>query len=344
MVANNEIDWGMAEALAVGSLLTEGTSVRMSGQDIRRGTFGHRHAVIVDRQNGWQYKPLKTCYEDGAKLFVYDSPLSEFGVLGFEYGYSVERPNDLVIWEAQFGDFINGAQTIVDEYISSGEQKWGQRSAVTLLLPHGFEGQGPDHSSARVERFLQLCAQDNMTVAMPSSAASYFHLLRWQVKSERNRPLIVFTPKSLLRAKHSASAVDEFTSGTFKAAIADDRVDRAQVKKVLFCSGKVYYDLVAEREKRGAWDVAIIRLERLYPLPVRTLPKTLEGISQDAVVRYVQEEPANQGAWPFMSMHLSDVIGRPVQRVSRPSSSSPAVGSHHRHEVEQATLVEAAFE
>ena len=344
MVEKNEIDWGMAEALAFGSLLTEGRTIRLAGQDSRRGTFGHRHAVIVDKVTGWQYKPLKQCYENGGKLYIYDSFLSEYAAMGFEYGYSVERPDALVLWEAQFGDFANGAQTIIDEYISSGEQKWGQRSSVTLLLPHGFEGQGPDHSSARIERFLQLCAQDNMTVAQPSSAASYFHLLRWQALSELTRPLIIFTPKSLLRAKASTSATSEFTSGHFRAVISDDKVNGAQANKVLICSGKVYYDLVAEREKRGANDVAIIRLERLYPLPYRTLRTALEGVKQDAVIRYVQDEPANQGAWPFMAMNLPEVLGREVQRVSRPASSSPAVGSHHRHEVEQAALVQAAFE
>ena len=344
MVENNEIDWGMAEALAFGSLLTEGHTIRLAGQDSRRGTFGHRHAVIVDKVTGWQYKPLKQCYENGGKFYIYDSFLSEFAAMGFEYGYSVERPDALVIWEAQFGDFANGAQTIIDEYISSGEQKWGQRSSVTLLLPHGFEGQGPDHSSARIERFLQLCAQDNMTVAQPSTAASYFHLLRWQALSELTRPLIIFTPKSLLRAKSSTSATSDFTAGHFRAVIGDDKVNGAQANKVLICSGKVYYDLLAEREKRGANDVAIIRLERLYPLPYRTLRTALEGVKQDAVIRFVQDEPANQGAWPFMAMNLPEVLDREVHRVSRPASSSPAVGSHHRHEVEQAALVQAAFE
>lgn len=343
MIENGEIDWGMGEALAFGSLLTEGRTIRLAGQDVRRGTFGHRHGVIVDKQTGWQYKPLKACYENGAKLSIYDSPLSEYAAMGFEYGYSVERPDNLVIWEAQFGDFANGAQTIIDEYISSGEQKWGQRSSLVLLLPHGFEGQGPDHSSARVERFLQLCAQDNMTVAMPSTPASYFHLLRWQMHSPVTRPLVVFNPKSLLRSKAAASKTAEFTSGTFRAVIGDSTVDPSAVKKVLICSGKVYYDLLAEQQKRGSQDVAIIRMERLYPLPVVTLNAALNGIAADADIRFVQEEPANQGAWPFMAMHLSEAINRQVHRVSRPASSSPAVGSHHRHEVEQAALVEAAF-
>lgn len=343
MVADDAIDWGMAEALAVGSLLMEGRTVRLAGQDSRRGTFGHRHMVIVDKETGWQYKPLKQCYRDGAKLYVYDSLLSEFAALGFEYGYSVARPDALVIWEAQFGDFADGAQTIIDEFISSGEQKWGQRSAVTLLLPHGQEGQGPDHSSARVERYLQLCAQDNMTVAMPSTPASYFHLLRWQVLSKLTRPLVIFTPKSLLRAKFAVSTKSEFETGHFQPALPDTTVDPAGVKTVLLCSGKVYYDLIAHREATGRTDVAVIRLERLYPLPYRTLPPELDKMPS-AQIRWVQEEPANQGAWSFIALNLPEIINRPVTVISRDSSSSPAVGSHHRYEVEQAAIVERAFD
>ena len=344
MVADDTIDWGMGEALAIGSLLMEGRSVRLAGQDSRRGTFGHRHAVIVDKATGWQYKPLKRCYRDGAKLWVYDSLLSEFAALGFEYGYSVARPDALVMWEAQFGDFVDGAQTIIDEFISSGEQKWNQRSSLVMLLPHGYEGQGPDHSSARVERFLQLCAQDNMTVAMPSTPASFFHLLRWQVLSPLIRPLVVFTPKSLLRAKAATSPLSDFLDGHFRPAIGDTTVDPAQVERVLLCSGKVYYDLVAERERRGDTRTAILRVERLYPLPWRTLPAMVEAYPQQASIRWVQEEPANQGAWSFMALNLPGILGgRPVEGVSRPSSSSPAVGSHHRHEEEQRAVIEAAF-
>ena len=343
MVATDAIDWGMGEALALGSLLTEGRSVRLAGQDARRGTFGHRHAVIVDKKTGWQYKPLKQCYEGGAKLGVYDSLLSEYAAMGFEYGYSVIRPDVLTMWEAQFGDFANGAQTIIDEFIASGEQKWAQRSRVTLLLPHGYEGQGPDHSSARIERFLQLCAQDNITVAMPTTPASFFHLLRWQVYSPLDRPLVVFTPKSLLRAKYATSKVSDFTSGTFTSIIGDTQMDPGNVTSALLCSGKVYYDLVAEREKTGRNDVAIIRLERLYPLPAITLPPELAKYSNLQTVKWVQEEPANQGAWSFMAMNLPELIGRQIVGVSRPASSSPAVGSHHRHEVEQETLVKQAF-
>ena len=343
MVEQDVIDWGMGEALAIGSLLADGTSVRLAGQDSRRGTFGHRHAVIVDKKTGWQYKPLKQLYSNGSRLYVYDSLLSEYAAMGFEYGYSVMRPDVLTMWEAQFGDFVNGAQTIIDEFIAAGEQKWAQRSAVTLLLPHGYEGQGPDHSSARVERFLQLCAQDNITVAMPSTPASYFHLLRWQVKSPLVRPLVVFTPKSLLRAKFATSKVSDFTEGTFKSIITDTTVNPADVKSVLLCSGKVYYDLVAERERTGRKDVAIIRLERLYPLPTVLLPQALSAYPGLEDVRWVQEEPRNQGAGGFMLLNLPEVIGRPLSLISRSASSSPAVGSHHRHEVEQDTLVKQAF-
>ena len=343
MVETDAIDWGMGEALAIGSLLTEGRSVRLAGQDSRRGTFGHRHAVIVDKKTGWQYKPLKQCYEGNAKLWVYDSLLSEYAAMGFEYGYSVIRPDVLTMWEAQFGDFANGAQTIIDEFIAAGEQKWAQRSRVTLLLPHGYEGQGPDHSSARIERFLQLCAQDNITVAMPTTPASFFHLLRWQVHSPLDRPLVVFTPKSLLRAKFATSKVSDFTSGTFTSIIGDKEMNPEDVKTVLLCSGKVYYDLVAHREKTGRKDVAIIRLERLYPLPSITLPPELARFTNLQTIKWVQEEPANQGAWSFMAMNMPELIGRQVIGVSRPASSSPAVGSHHRHEIEQETLVTQAF-
>jgi 2-oxoglutarate decarboxylase len=342
MVEEDAIDWGMGEALAMGSLVNEGRWVRLAGQDSRRGTFGHRHAVIVDRQTGWQYKPLKRCYDQNGKLFVYDSLLSEFAAMGFEYGYSVARPDALVMWEAQFGDFANGAQTILDEFISSGEAKWGQRSAVTLLLPHGYEGQGPDHSSARIERFLQLCAEDNMTVAMPTTPASYFHLLRWQVYSKLVRPLIIFTPKSLLRSKAATSATADFTSGYFKAVIGDEAVDPAKVRRALICSGKVYYDLVAERNKRGVDDVAIVRMERLYPIPFRTLPAELNRYPNAEVV-WVQEEPANQGAWSFMAMNMPRFIQRPLRAVTRPQAASAAVGSHTRHQEEQQALIDEAL-
>ena len=343
MVAEDTIDWGMAEALAFGSLVMDGRTVRLAGQDSRRGTFGHRHAVIVDAKTGWQFKPLKQCYRNGGKLSVYDSLLSEFAAMGFEYGYSVARPDALVLWEAQFGDFADGAQTIIDEFVASGEQKWGQQSALTLLLPHGYEGQGPNHSSARIERYLQLCAQDNMTVAMPSTPASYFHLLRWQALGSQIRPLIIFTPKSLLRAKYAVSKRSDFESGTFQPVITDPVADPRSVRTVLLCSGKVAYELMAFREANARTDVAILRCEQLYPLPVAGL---LDGLAPfpDATIRWVQEEPANQGAWPFIALNLPELIDRPVTGISRPPSSSPAAGAHHRHEAEQQAVVHRAFE
>ncbi|AKH84753.1 alpha-ketoglutarate decarboxylase [Streptomyces sp. CNQ-509] len=355
MVEDNTIDWGMGETLAFGSLLMEGTPVRLAGQDSRRGTFGQRHAVLVDQKTGEDYTPLNYLAPDQARYNVYDSLLSEYAAMGFEYGYSLARPDSLVLWEAQFGDFVNGAQTVVDEFISSAEQKWGQSSGVVLLLPHGYEGQGPDHSSARIERFLQLSAQNNMTVAMPTLPSSYFHLLRWQVHNPHHKPLVVFTPKSMLRMKAAASRTDEFTSGGFRPVIGDDSVEPAAVRKVVFCSGKVYYDLDAERQKRGAQDTAIVRLERLYPLPGTEIQAELARYSGASTFVWAQEEPANQGAWPFIALNLVDhldlIIGSgPVpnadrlRRVSRPSSSSPAVGSAKRHQAEHAQLMAEVFD
>ncbi|MGW1074288.1 multifunctional oxoglutarate decarboxylase/oxoglutarate dehydrogenase thiamine pyrophosphate-binding subunit/dihydrolipoyllysine-residue succinyltransferase subunit [Streptomyces sp. NPDC002537] len=353
-VEDGTIDWAMGETLAFGSLLMEGTPVRLAGQDSRRGTFGQRHAVLVDRVTGDDYTPLLYLSEDQARYNVYDSLLSEYAAMGFEYGYSLARPDALVLWEAQFGDFVNGAQSITDEFISSSEQKWGQTSGVTLLLPHGYEGQGPDHSSARIERFLQLCAQNNMTVAMPTSPSNYFHLLRWQVHNPHHKPLIVFTPKSMLRLKAAASKAEEFTGGTFRPLIGDDTVRTEDVRKVVFCSGKVYYDLVAEREKRGAMDTAIVRIERLYPLPGDELQAEFAKYSSAEKFIWAQEEPANQGAWPFVALNLIDhldlAVGADIparerlRRISRPHSSSPAVGSAKRHQAEQQALVAEVFD
>jgi len=341
MVEQDEIDWATGELLAFGATLIDGAAVRLIGQDSRRGTFGQRHAVVVDRNSGEEYIPLRRLNNGSAKFYAYDSLLSEFAALGFEYGYSVARPDALVCWEAQFGDFINGAQTIVDEFISSGEQKWGQRSRVTLLLPHGYEGQGPDHSSARVERFLSLCAQDNMTVAMPSTPASYFHLLRWHVLSERVKPLIVFTPKSMLRLKTAASAAAEFTSGAFRPIIGEPSA--ADARRVLLCSGKVYYDLAERRRAGGRSDVAIVRAERLYPLPAAEIAAELAGYPAHAEICWVQEEPANMGAWPYLAMHLPGVLGRRVDVVARPESSAPASGSARAHGTELAELLASAL-
>lgn len=354
MVEDGTIDWGMGETLAIGSLLLEGTPVRLAGQDSQRGTFGQRHAVLIDRETGEEYTPLQYLSEDQARLNVYNSLLSEYAAMGFEYGYSLARPDALVMWEAQFGDFVNGAQTVVDEFISSAEQKWNQTSGVVLLLPHGYEGQGPDHSSARPERFLQLCAQNNMTVAMPTSPSNYFHLLRWQVHNPHHKPLVVFTPKSMLRLKAAASKAEEFTTGEFRPVIGDSTVDPAAVRKVVFCAGKVYYDLEAERQKRGVTDTAIIRIERLYPLPGEELQAEVNKYPNAEKYLWAQEEPANQGAWPFIALNLIDHLdlavgadvphGERLRRISRPHSSSPAVGSAKRHQAEQEQLVREVFD
>lgn len=354
MVEDGTIDWGMGETLAIGSLLLEGTPVRLAGQDSQRGTFGQRHAVIIDRETGEEFTPLMYLSDEQARLNVYNSLLSEYAAMGFEYGYSLARPDALVMWEAQFGDFVNGAQTVVDEFISSAEQKWGQTSGVTLLLPHGYEGQGPDHSSARPERFLQLCAQNNMTVAMPTLPSNYFHLLRWQVHNPHHKPLVVFTPKSMLRLKAAASKAEEFTSGQFRPVIGDASVDPNAVRKVVFTAGKVYYDLDAERQKRGVTDTAIIRIERLYPLAGAELQAEIAKYPNAEKYLWAQEEPANQGAWPFIALNLIDHLdlavgadvphGERLRRISRPHSSSPAVGSAKRHQAEQEQLVREVFE
>ncbi|WP_329567567.1 multifunctional oxoglutarate decarboxylase/oxoglutarate dehydrogenase thiamine pyrophosphate-binding subunit/dihydrolipoyllysine-residue succinyltransferase subunit [Kitasatospora sp. NBC_01266] len=351
-IEDGTIDWATGETLAIGSLLMEGHPVRLAGQDSRRGTFGQRHAVLIDRVTGEDYTPLLYLTEDQARYTVYDSLLSEYAAMGFEYGYSLTRPNALVMWEAQFGDFVNGAQTVVDEYIASAEQKWAQHSGVTLLLPHGYEGQGPDHSSARPERFLQLCAQNNMTVAMPTSPSNYFHLLRWQVHNPHHKPLVVFTPKSMLRLKAAASSAEEFTSGSFRPVIGDSTVDPQNVRKVVITAGKFYYDVEAARTERGVTDTAIVRVERLYPLPIAELQEELARYGEDVQFVWAQEEPANQGAWPFIAMNLVDhldvVIGRKasggrLRRVARTASSAPAVGSAKRHAAEQQALIEEIF-
>jgi 2-oxoglutarate dehydrogenase E1 component len=303
--------------------------------------------VLVDRVTGAEHTPLKTFNQGTTKFYVYDSLLSEFAALGFEYGYSVERPEALVAWEAQFGDFVNGAQTIIDEFISSGEQKWGQRSGVVLLLPHGYEGQGPDHSSARIERFLQVCALDNMTVAQPTTPANHFHLLRWQVESSRHKPLVIFTPKSLLRHKKATSKAADFTSGTFQPVISDSTVDPGKVTRVVLSSGKVYYDLLAGREASGRDDVALVRIERLYPYPAEELNAELARYGAQAELVWAQDEPINMGPWPYLALKLAEdpqlLDGRPLRRVSRPANSSPAAGSHAAHDAELQEILKQIF-
>ena len=347
MLDESTVDWATGEMFAFGSLLLEGHPIRMSGQDVRRGTFSNRHAVIVDKENGKELFPLRSLVKDPNQFHIYDSLLSEYAVMGFEYGYSVERDNALVIWEAQFGDFANGAQTVIDEFISSALQKWGERSSVVLLLPHGYEGQGPDHSSGRIERFLALCAEQNMTVAQPSTPASYFHLLRWHMKNPARRPLIVFEPKSMLRLKAAASGLKDFTTGTFKPFIPDDKV--VNTTRLIFTSGKVYYDLIAEREKLGEHSTAIARVEQLYPLPIEEMIAEAKKHPK-ATLLWVQDEPANQGPWPYIALTASEAFvaheelsGRTIRRVSRRATASPATGNHHLHEEEEKALMTEAF-
>jgi len=347
MLDESTVDWATGEMFAFGSLLLEGHPIRMSGQDVRRGTFSNRHAVIVDKENGKELFPLRSLVKDPNQFHIYDSLLSEYAVMGFEYGYSVERDNALVIWEAQFGDFANGAQTVIDEFISSALQKWGERSSVVLLLPHGYEGQGPDHSSGRIERFLALCAEQNMTVAQPSTPASYFHLLRWHMKNPARRPLIVFEPKSMLRLKAAASGLKDFTTGTFKPFIPDDKV--VNTTRLIFTSGKVYYDLIAEREKLGEHSTAIARVEQLYPLPIEEMIAEAKKHPK-ATLLWVQDEPANQGPWPYIALTASEAFvaheelsGRSIRRVSRRATASPATGNHHLHEEEEKALMTEAF-
>ncbi|WP_456284818.1 multifunctional oxoglutarate decarboxylase/oxoglutarate dehydrogenase thiamine pyrophosphate-binding subunit/dihydrolipoyllysine-residue succinyltransferase subunit [Microbacterium sp. JZ101] len=343
MSREGKIDWAFGELLAFGSLLLEGTNVRLAGQDSRRGTFVQRHAAFHDRVNGQEWLPLVNLSESQGRFWVYDSLLSEYAALAYEYGYSVEAEEALVLWEAQFGDFVNGAQSVIDEYVSSAEQKWGQESGVVLLLPHGYEGQGPDHSSARIERFLQLCAQDNMTVARPSTPASYFHLLRRQAYARPRKPLIVFTPKAMLRLRGATSEIQDFTQGRFQPVLADDRpIDKAGVTKVLLHSGKIHWDLRGELEKNPNPTIALVRLEQFYPAPVEALQAVLAEYPNAEIV-WVQDEPENQGAWPFISLEVAGRLGRTISVVSRPAAAAPSTGSSKIHAVEQAELMGRAL-
>ncbi|TNC22750.1 multifunctional oxoglutarate decarboxylase/oxoglutarate dehydrogenase thiamine pyrophosphate-binding subunit/dihydrolipoyllysine-residue succinyltransferase subunit [Amycolatopsis alkalitolerans] len=342
------IDWAFGELLAFGSLAMEGRLVRLSGQDSRRGTFTQRHSVLIDRKSGKEYAPLQNLRDGQGRVLIYDSALSEYAAVGFEYGYSVANADALVMWEAQFGDFVNGAQTVIDEYISSGEAKWGQLSDVVLLLPHGHEGQGPDHTSGRIERFLQLCAEGSMTVAVPSTPANYFHLLRRHALDGIRRPMIVFTPKSLLRNKVATSPVEDFVDQSkFLSVIDDVEIDPAKARKVLLTSGKLYWELVAERTRREANDVAIVRVEQYYPLPIKKLRAALERYTASRQVTWVQEEPENQGAWPFLGLHLPRKLPQLLSGldvVSRRPMAAPSAGSSKVHEVEQKALITKAFE
>ncbi len=338
-----KIDWGTGEALAFSSLLAEGKTIRLSGQDSRRGTFNHRHATLVDMKTAGRLTPLKeVARQNNSRFHVYNSSLSEFGVLGFEYGYSVENPHGLIIWEAQFGDFANGAQVIIDQFISSSGTKWERFSALTMLLPHGYEGQGPEHSSARIERYLQLCAANNMQVVNPTTPAQLFHLFRRQLHQPFRRPLIVFTPKGMLRHPLCISRIDDFTTGHFKNIIADELPNKG-IERLLFCSGRIYYDLLQYRQQQKITDTAIIRVEQLFPLDTTQLQTALKGYGKKIPCRWIQEEIANGGAWMHIRDELSEQLGRPLEYVGRKISASTAVGSHLKHNEEQQDIITQAF-
>jgi multifunctional 2-oxoglutarate metabolism enzyme len=343
------MDWGFAEAMAVGSLVMEGFPVRLSGQDSGRGTFSQRHASMYDTLTGERWSPLTELKSDEnpkARFYVFDSSLSESGVLGFEYGYSINSPNDLVIWEAQFGDFSNGAQVIIDQYIAASEDKWQERCRLVMLLPHGYEGQGPEHSSARLERYLQLCAENNLQVCYPTTPGQYFHLLRRQVKQEIVRPLIVMTPKSLLRLPAASSMIDELTTGGFQPVIDDARIhDRSKVTRIALCSGKVFYDLEAARGETVDERVAVVRLEQFYPFPAKRLEKIIGSYPNVREIYWTQEEPQNMGGWTFVEPRLRSMIGSNLSSryVGRTPSASPATGSYVIHELEQKQIVDTTL-
>jgi 2-oxoglutarate dehydrogenase E1 component len=336
----NRLDWGMAEQLAYGSLLLEGHPVRFSGQDVERGTFSHRHAVLKIEDSEEEYEPLNNLSPKQAPFRIYNSLLSEYAVLGFDYGYSLAVPDGLTIWEAQFGDFNNGAQIIIDQFISSAEDKWRSMSNLVMLLPHGYEGQGAEHSSARVERFLALCAENNMIVANVTTPANYFHMIRRQIHHEIRKPLVVFSPKSLLRLPACVSSIEELANGRFKETFDDERIKAAQVKKLILCSGKVYYDLLEERDARNITDTALVRIEQLYPFPQKQVDALLKKYSKRNKLIWVQEEPENMGPW----MHIMRMMRNcDIELVSRAESGSPATGSSKRHAVEQKMLFDKAF-
>jgi 2-oxoglutarate dehydrogenase E1 component len=336
------IDWAFAELLAFGSLVLERTHVRLSGQDSRRGTFSQRHAVLYDYHTGEPFFPLNSLAPDQAPFSVYDSLLSEAAVLGFEFGYSLDDPNTLVLWEAQFGDFANGAQVIIDQFIVCSTSKWQRDSGLVMLLPHGYEGQGPEHSSGRVERFLQMCADDNIQVCNVSTPAQYFHLLRRQMKRPFRKPLVLMTPKSLLRHKHAVSPIEELVEGHFHEVLDDPAAEADRVRRVLLCNGKVYYDLIEQRSPDEARTVAIVRLEQFYPFPEQLLEQILKRYRKAKEWVWVQEESQNMGGWTFMEPRLR-ALGYPVAYVGRDASPSPATGSHRVHAREQKELVEAAL-
>jgi 2-oxoglutarate dehydrogenase E1 component len=334
------LDWAMGEALALGTLAWNGTRVRLVGQDAGRGTFSHRHAVLHDHQTGASYLPLAHLRDRQGPVEVRDSLLSEAGALGFEYGYSLDMPDALTVWEAQFGDFVNAAQVIIDQFLSSGEAKWNRLSGLVLLLPHGMEGQGPEHSSARLERFLELSVDDNWRVVNLTTPAQVFHALRRQVLSPWRKPLVVMSPKSLLRHPAAVSSLEEFTQGGFRNVLPDPaEADPQEVTRVVLCSGKLYYDLAAGREAQGARHAAIVRIEQLYPLSPAEVAAEVRRHGSDVEVVWAQEEPSNMGAWDYVALHLGPHLPGPLVRVARQPSASPAVGSLTRHKLEQEQIV-----
>jgi multifunctional 2-oxoglutarate metabolism enzyme len=346
MWQGGDVDWALGEALAFGSLVDQGISVRLTGQDSRRGTFSHRHATLVDYESGVEYVPLSALSRDGSQLWIYDSLLSEYAALGFEYGYSVANKDVLTMWEAQFGDFNNGAQIIIDQFIVAAEHKWNQTSGLVMLLPHGYEGQGPEHSSARIERFLTLAADDNIQVCNATTAAQYFHLLRRQMLRSVRHPLIVFTPKSQLRARTSRSTVDQLTSGTFEEVLDDGRDrDRRVVRRIVLASGKVAIDALAARDQRNDDSIAVVRVEQLYPWPYDTVESIVRSYRNATEMIWLQEEPENMGAWNFVKGKLFDRYDEThrIERVSRHESGSPATGSGAVHAQEQSELIERAL-
>ena len=343
------LDWGMGEHLAFASLVASGYAVRITGQDSGRGTFSHRHAVLHDqnreRWNEGSFIPLQNVTDQQAPFVVIDSVLSEEAVLAFEYGYSTAEPNSLVIWEAQFGDFVNGAQVVIDQFISSGEVKWGRQSGLVMMLPHGYEGQGPEHSSARIERFLQLAADNNMQIAQPTTAAQIFHLLRRQMIRPFRKPLVIMTPKSLLRNKEATSSLEELARGEFRTVIGDDAAAADKVRRIVACTGKVYYDLLAARAERGLENTAIIRIEQLYPFPHKALAAVVRQYPNLTEIVWAQDEPQNQGAWLYVQHHLLEnmTTGQKLGYAGRPASASPAVGYYAKHAEQQKALLDSAF-
>lgn len=345
IAGESPLDWSAAETLALASLATEGTRIRLSGQDSARGTFSHRHAVLHDQENGETYVPLQHLAIGQAPVEIHNSPLSEASVVGFEYGYSLDCPDGLVMWEAQFGDFVNAAQVLIDQFIVSGEDKWRRLSGLVLLLPHGFDGQGPEHSSAYIERFLTLAAEDNIQIVQPSTPAQLFHLLRRQVLRSWRKPLVVFTPKSLLRHPAAVSSLDEFVDGHFQRVISDRDRDPSNVKKILLCGGQLYYDLAATRERTKRDDVAIVRIEQFYPWRMEDLDAALSRYPDGTRAYWVQDEPRNLGAWSYLRVRLGErLLGRfPFSGISRPESASPATGTSASHKYEQRLLIQEAF-